>query len=72
LWEAGIPTAYTFSRISMEERMQGGLGTKGLRELGFEQSKANICVFFQETTIFMVYMDYGIFIDPDCPHHHRG
>jgi Reverse transcriptase (RNA-dependent DNA polymerase) len=38
---------------------------KGLSELGFEQSKADECVFFQGTTIFMVYMDDGILIDPD-------
>jgi Reverse transcriptase (RNA-dependent DNA polymerase) len=38
---------------------------KGLSELGFEQSKADECVFFQAMTIFMVYVDNGILIDPD-------
>jgi Reverse transcriptase (RNA-dependent DNA polymerase) len=38
---------------------------KGLKELGFVQSRTNKCEFFQGTTIFMVYVDYGILIDPD-------
>jgi Reverse transcriptase (RNA-dependent DNA polymerase) len=38
---------------------------KGLKELGFDQSKTNECVFFRGSTIFMVYVDNGILIDPD-------
>jgi Reverse transcriptase (RNA-dependent DNA polymerase) len=38
---------------------------KGLKELGFDQSRTIKCVFFQGTRIFMVYVDDGILIDPD-------
>jgi Reverse transcriptase (RNA-dependent DNA polymerase) len=38
---------------------------KGLIELGFEQSTADECIFFQGTSIFMVYVDNGVLIDPD-------
>jgi hypothetical protein len=38
---------------------------KGLKELGFQQSQSDECVFFQGTTIFMVYVDDGILIDPE-------
>jgi Reverse transcriptase (RNA-dependent DNA polymerase) len=38
---------------------------KRLRELGFEQSKSDKCVFFRGTTIFMAYVDDGILIDSD-------
>jgi Reverse transcriptase (RNA-dependent DNA polymerase) len=38
---------------------------KGLRELGFEQASAEECVFYWDTTTFMVYVDDGILIDPD-------
>jgi Reverse transcriptase (RNA-dependent DNA polymerase) len=38
---------------------------KGLIELGFEQSTADECVFFRGSTIFMVYVDDGVLIDPD-------
>ncbi len=37
---------------------------KGLEELGFVQSRYDECVFFRGTTIFMVYTDDGIFLDP--------
>jgi Reverse transcriptase (RNA-dependent DNA polymerase) len=38
---------------------------RGLKELGFKQSQLDECVFFRGTTIFMVYKDDGILIDPD-------
>jgi Reverse transcriptase (RNA-dependent DNA polymerase) len=38
---------------------------KGLKELGFAQSKADKCVFDRGTMTFMVYVDDGILIDPD-------
>jgi Reverse transcriptase (RNA-dependent DNA polymerase) len=38
---------------------------EGLKELGFAQSKADECVFYQGTTTFMVYVDDGILTDPD-------
>jgi Reverse transcriptase (RNA-dependent DNA polymerase) len=38
---------------------------KGLKELGFEQSSADECVFYQGTTTFMVYVDHGILVNPD-------
>jgi Reverse transcriptase (RNA-dependent DNA polymerase) len=38
---------------------------KGLKEMGFVQSTADECVFYQGTTMFMVYVDDGILIDPD-------
>lgn len=41
---------------------------KGLIELGFEQSQSDECVFYLGTTIFMVYVDDGIFCGPDKQH----
>jgi Reverse transcriptase (RNA-dependent DNA polymerase) len=38
---------------------------KGMKELGFQQSQSDECFFFRGTTIFMVYMDDSILIDPD-------
>jgi Reverse transcriptase (RNA-dependent DNA polymerase) len=38
---------------------------KGIREVGFEQSSADECVYYQDTMTFMVYVDDGILIDPD-------
>jgi hypothetical protein len=38
--------------------------TKGLTEIGFEQSKVDECVFFRNNVIFIVYVDDGIFASP--------
>jgi Reverse transcriptase (RNA-dependent DNA polymerase) len=37
---------------------------KGLLSIGFTQSEADECIFFRGPTIFMVYVDDGIFISP--------
>jgi hypothetical protein len=39
--------------------------TKGLKQLGFKQSKVDECVFFHGTVIFIVYTNNGIFASPD-------
>lgn len=39
--------------------------TKGLLNLGFEQSKVDECVFYRGSTTFLVYVDDGILIGPD-------
>jgi KUP system potassium uptake protein len=38
---------------------------KGLTELGFVQSKVDECVFYRCTTIFLVYVDDGVLLDPN-------
>jgi Reverse transcriptase (RNA-dependent DNA polymerase) len=38
---------------------------KGLKDLVFEQSQLDEWVFYQGTTIFMIYVDEGILMDPD-------
>jgi hypothetical protein len=38
---------------------------KGLKSIGFEQSKVDECVFFHRDVIFIVYTDDGIFAGPD-------
>jgi len=38
--------------------------TKGLLSIGFVQSLADDCIYFKESTIFMMYVDNGIFISP--------
>jgi hypothetical protein len=38
---------------------------KGLKSIGFRQSKVDECVFFRGTVIFIVYVDDGIFASPD-------
>jgi Reverse transcriptase (RNA-dependent DNA polymerase) len=38
---------------------------KGLKELGFKQSMAGMCVFYRGTTVFMAYVDDRILINPD-------
>jgi hypothetical protein len=38
---------------------------KGLKEIGFKQSKVDECVFFRDNVIFIVYVDDGIFASPD-------
>jgi hypothetical protein len=38
---------------------------KGLSKIGFEQSEIDECVFFRSRTIFVVYVDDGIFAGPD-------
>jgi hypothetical protein len=37
----------------------------GLREIGFKQSKVDECVFYRGQTIFVVYVDDGIFAGPN-------
>jgi hypothetical protein len=37
----------------------------GLREIGFKQSKVDECVFYRGQTIFIVYVDDGIFAGPN-------
>jgi len=39
--------------------------TKGLLLVGFAQSSADDCICFKESTIFMVYVDNGIFTSDD-------
>jgi hypothetical protein len=39
---------------------------RGLKSVGFKQSKADDCVFYKGSTIFMVYVDDGIFLSPDA------
>jgi hypothetical protein len=39
--------------------------TKGLKEIGFTQSKVDECVFYRGTVIFLCYVDDGIFACPD-------
>jgi hypothetical protein len=36
-----------------------------LLSLGFQQSLINECVFYCDDVIFIVYVDYGIFLGPD-------
>jgi hypothetical protein len=38
---------------------------KGLIKIGFEQSEIDECVFYRSKTIFVVYVDDGIFAGPD-------
>lgn len=38
---------------------------KGMKELGFSQSEVDECVFYRDSTIFFVYVDDGVFLDPD-------
>ena len=38
---------------------------KGLKSIGFKQSKVDECVFFRGNVIFIVYTDDGIFASPD-------
>jgi hypothetical protein len=38
---------------------------KGLKSIGFEQSKVDECVFFCRDVIFIVYTDDGVFAGPD-------
>jgi Reverse transcriptase (RNA-dependent DNA polymerase) len=37
----------------------------GLKELGFQQSKIDECLCYQGCTLFLVYVDDGIIMDPD-------
>ena len=39
--------------------------TKGLKSIGFVPSEVYECVFTRGTTIFMCYVDDGIFADPE-------
>ena len=39
---------------------------KGLKQRGFKQSRADECVFYKGSTIFVVYVDDGILIGPDA------
>ena len=39
--------------------------SKGLFDIGFKRSEVDECVFTRGTTIFMCYVDDGIFSDPD-------
>jgi hypothetical protein len=39
---------------------------KGLRRLGFKQSKVDECVFYKGNTIFFAYVDDGCFVGPDA------
>jgi hypothetical protein len=38
---------------------------KGLKKIGFQQSEVDECVFYRGSTIFVVYVDDGIFASPD-------
>lgn len=38
--------------------------TQGLKQIGFEPSKNDPCVYYKGTTIFLLYVDDGIFLDP--------
>ena len=38
---------------------------KGMKELGFQQSDVDECVFYRDTTVFFVYVDDGVFLDAD-------
>jgi hypothetical protein len=38
---------------------------KGLTKIGFEHSEIDECVFYRSKTIFVVYVDDGIFASPD-------
>jgi hypothetical protein len=38
---------------------------RGLIKIGFEQSEIDECVFYRSKTIFVVYVDDGIFAGPD-------
>jgi hypothetical protein len=38
---------------------------KGLQELGFKRSIVNKCLYYRGRTLFLVYVDDGILIDPD-------
>lgn len=38
---------------------------KGMKELGLSQSEVDECVFYRGSTIFFVYVDDGVFLDPD-------
>jgi Reverse transcriptase (RNA-dependent DNA polymerase) len=37
----------------------------GLKELGFRRSKIDDCLYYRGRTLFLVYVDDGIIIDPD-------
>ena len=38
--------------------------SKGLRAIGFKQSAIDECVFYRGSTIFLVYVDDGLFFAP--------
>jgi hypothetical protein len=38
---------------------------KGLKKIGFQQSEVDECVFYRGSTIFVVYVDDGIFASPN-------
>jgi hypothetical protein len=38
---------------------------KGLKQIGFKQSAIDECLFYRGTTLFVVYVDDGIFAGPD-------
>ena len=39
--------------------------SQGLKDIGFEPSNVDECVFYRGKVIFLVYVDDGIFISPD-------
>jgi hypothetical protein len=40
----------------------------GLKQIGFEQSAIDNCIFYKQSTIFMVYVNNSIFMGPDAKH----
>jgi hypothetical protein len=73
----GIETRYGNGRTHVLKLLKNLYGQKqagrvwnehlvsGLREIGFEQSKVDECVFYRGQTIFVVYVDDGIFARPN-------
>jgi hypothetical protein len=73
----GIETRYGNGRTHVLKLLKNLYGQKqagrvwnehlvsGLREIGFEQSKVDECVFYRGKTIFVVYVDDGIFASPN-------
>jgi Reverse transcriptase (RNA-dependent DNA polymerase) len=62
-------SAYTSYRTSTEEKILAVHGpsiwTPGLKELGFQQSKIDKCLYYHGCTLFVVYVDNGIMMDLD-------
>jgi Reverse transcriptase (RNA-dependent DNA polymerase) len=63
-------SACTSYKISMGARMPVAHGLfihldSGLKELGFKRSAVDDCLYYRGRTLFLVYVDDGILIDPD-------
>jgi Reverse transcriptase (RNA-dependent DNA polymerase) len=73
-----IPHGFEFNNsrhwLKLKKNLYGGKAAgriwnqhlhKGLTQLGFKQSSIDECVYYQNKTIFLCYIDDTILIDPD-------